>query len=110
MDKGLNDMMDDMMGEEMKLEYKKQDLFLNIVAMATFIGLNSDDYTVSMNSNVGGMDIILGVGNDPLNLGKRLIMCNSNDLESMVMMGSYLMDIKMGMICGEYEGGVGMIN
>lgn len=102
MDKGLN--------EVMKMEYKKQDLFMNIVAMATFIGLNSEDYTISMNSNVGGLDIILGVGNDPLNLGKSLIECNSNDLESMVMMSSYLMNIKMEMVCGEYEGDVRMIN
>ena len=94
-DKGLSEEMDEVMDEVKKMEYKKQDLFLNIVAMATFIGLNSDDYTVSMNSNVGGMDIILGVGNDPLNLGKSLIECNSNDLESMVMMSSYLMNIKM---------------
>ena len=83
---------------------------MNIVAMATFIGLNSEDYTISMNSNVGGLDIILGVGNDPLNFGESLIECNSNDLESMVMMGSYLMNVKMEMVCGENDGDVGMIN
>ena len=102
-DKGLSEEMDEVMDEVKKLEYKKQDLFMNIVAMATFIGLNDSSYKVSMNSV--GSRMCIRISND-----ESIMMCESGSIESMVMMSSYLMNIKMEMVCGEYEGGVRMIN
>lgn len=88
------------MDEMMKMEYKKQDLFLNIVAMATFIGLNDSSYKVTMNSVTDsvGFRMCIRISN-----GDCVIMCDSSNIESMTMMGSYLMNIKMEMVCGEYE-------